>query len=105
MLKFGYFRLTVMSVSFDATLYNEKYPGSYIVKYKMTENVLDLGASQVELVVKNLPANARDIRDVGSIPWIGESIPRQKTEIEYHPSGYCNCKEASLLVISESEGR
>ena len=71
----------------------------------MTENVLDLGASQVALVVKNLPANARDIRDVDSIPWIGESTPRQKTEIEYHPSGYCNCKEASLLVISESEGR
>ena len=53
----------------------------------MTENVLDLGASQVALVVKNLPANARDIRDVDSIPWIGESTPRQKTEIEYHPSG------------------
>ena len=26
------------------------------------------GASQVVLLVKNLPANARDIRDVGSIP-------------------------------------
>ena len=26
------------------------------------------GASQVALVVKNLPANVRDIRDVGSIP-------------------------------------
>ena len=28
-----------------------------------------LGASQVVLVVKNLPANVGDIRDVGSIPW------------------------------------
>ena len=27
-----------------------------------------MGASQVALVVKNLPANAGDIRDVGSIP-------------------------------------
>ena len=29
------------------------------------------GASQVALVVKNLPANAGDIRDVGSIPGSG----------------------------------
>ena len=27
-----------------------------------------LGASQAELVVKNLPANARDMKDEGSIP-------------------------------------
>ena len=31
------------------------------------------GASQVVLVIKNLPANARDIRDVGSIPGLGRS--------------------------------
>ena len=30
-------------------------------------------ASQVALVVKNLPANTRDIRDVGSIPGLGRS--------------------------------
>ena len=30
-------------------------------------------ASQVMLVVKNLPANARDITDTGSIPWSGRS--------------------------------
>ena len=30
-------------------------------------------ASQVVLVVKNLPGNARDIRDVGSIPGLGRS--------------------------------
>ena len=29
-------------------------------------------ASQVALVVKNLPANAGDLRDVGSIPGIGK---------------------------------
>ena len=28
-------------------------------------------ASQVVLVVKNLLANTRDIRDVGSNPWVG----------------------------------
>ena len=32
-----------------------------------------LGASQVVLVVKNLPANARDIRDEGSILGLGRS--------------------------------
>ena len=31
------------------------------------------GASQVALVVKNLPANAGDIRDMGLIPGLGRS--------------------------------
>ena len=31
------------------------------------------GASQVALVVKNPPANAGDIRDMGLIPWLGRS--------------------------------
>ena len=31
------------------------------------------GASQVALMVKNLPANARDLRDAGSIPGLGRS--------------------------------
>ena len=31
-------------------------------------------ASQVMLVVKNLPANAGDIRDAGSIPGLGISL-------------------------------
>jgi len=34
-----------------------------------------LGASQVALVVKNLPANAGDIRDRGSIPQLGRPTP------------------------------
>ena len=33
-------------------------------------------ASQVALVVKNLPASAGDVRDVGSIPGLGRS-PRE----------------------------
>ena len=32
-----------------------------------------IGVSQVVLVVKNLPANAGDLRDVGSIPGSGRS--------------------------------
>jgi len=35
-------------------------------------------ASQVALVVKNLPANAGDIRDVDSIPGLGRSPGRQR---------------------------
>ena len=31
------------------------------------------GVSQVELVVKNLPANAGDLRDTGSIPGSGRT--------------------------------
>ena len=32
-----------------------------------------MGASQVELAVKNTPAKAGDARDVGSIPGLGRS--------------------------------
>ena len=35
--------------------------------------VTELGASQVALVVKNMPANAGDITDVGSITGSGRS--------------------------------
>ena len=35
--------------------------------------ILSLGASQVAIVVKNLPANAGDIRDVNLIPGLGRS--------------------------------
>ena len=35
--------------------------------------VMETGASQVALVVKNPPANAGDIRDMGSIPRLGRS--------------------------------
>ena len=35
--------------------------------------ISQLGASQEALVVKNLPAIAGDIRDVGSIPGLGRS--------------------------------
>ena len=36
-----------------------------------------LGASQVALLVKNPPANAGDIRDVGSIPGSGRSSEQE----------------------------
>ena len=32
------------------------------------------GASHVVLVVRNLPTNARDVRDVSSIPGLGRSL-------------------------------
>ena len=35
--------------------------------------IQDLGASQVALEVKNLPTNAGDVRDMGSIPGLGRS--------------------------------
>ena len=34
------------------------------------------GASQVTLMVKNPPANAGDIRDVGSIPRLGRPLEK-----------------------------
>ena len=32
-----------------------------------------IGVSQVALLVRNLSTSAGDIRDVGSIPWLGRS--------------------------------
>ena len=36
-------------------------------------------ASQVALVVKNPPANARDLSDVGSIPGVGRCLKKMET--------------------------
>ena len=36
-------------------------------------SIIFVWASQVALVAKNLPANVGDIRDAGSIPWLGRS--------------------------------
>ena len=38
------------------------------------------GASQVMLVVENLPANAGDVRDIGSIPGFG-TIPWRRERL------------------------
>ena len=51
------------------------------------------GASQVALVVKNLPANAEDIRDSGSIPGSGRS-----------PRGGCEPTPV-FLEFGESHGQ
>ena len=38
------------------------------------EFISHLGASQVALVVKNLPANAEDLRGCGFNPWVGKIL-------------------------------
>ena len=42
---------------------------------RLNWRVQHLGASQVVLVIKNLPANAGDVGDVGSIPWRRAWLP------------------------------
>ena len=44
-----------------------------VLTSNFSEFMLYLWASQVALVVKNPPANAGNIRDVGSIPGLGKS--------------------------------
>ena len=44
-----------------------------LYKIKQTHTHTHTQSSQVALVVKNLPTNARDIRDMGSIPGSGRS--------------------------------
>ena len=72
------------------------------------------GASQVVLVVKNLPANTGDARDVGLIPWIRKIpwkrawqptpvfLPResdgQRSLASYSPQG---CKEPDMTEKSQ----
>ena len=53
------------------TLSVQKFGGTFIGSD--FERVLWSWASQVASVVKNLPANARDTRDLGSIPGLGRS--------------------------------
>ena len=42
-------------------------------EWDMTEQLTRLRASQMALVVKNLPANAGDVKEVGSIPGLGRT--------------------------------
>ena len=47
-------------------------------------SIIALQASQVELVVKNPPANAGAVRDMGSIPGLGRSPGgRHDTPLQY----------------------
>ena len=51
-------------------------PSDFSLLSDISTNVPSSGepwASQVELAVKNPPANAGDVRDVGSIPGLGRS--------------------------------
>ena len=43
----------------------------YILQCTLVASLHSIGASQAVLMVKNLPADAGDIRDVGSIPGLG----------------------------------
>ena len=43
----------------------------------MIQSLYRTGDSQVALVVKNLPANAGDVRDMGSIPGLGRSLENE----------------------------
>ena len=47
------------------------FPGMW--RYSSSSACVRVGASQGELVVKNLPANAGDVRDAGLIPGSGRS--------------------------------
>ena len=60
-----------------------------------------IGASQVVLVVKNLPANAGDVREAGLIPGLGRSLggghasPLQYSRLD-NPHGQRSLADCSL---------
>ena len=61
-----------------------------------------LWASQVALVVKNPPANAGDVRDVGSIPGLG-GVPREENgnPLQYSCLENPMDREAWQIVVHE----
>ena len=68
-----------------------------------------MGASQVALVVKNPPASAGDIRDLGSIPGLGRSPgegrgnPCQYSSLEnpMDRGAWEGCKESDMTEATE----
>ena len=85
------------------------------MKYNVLSKKYTSWASQVVLVVKNLPANAGGIRDRGSIPGLGRSdgegngnllqhfLPGeshgQRNLAGYSPVGSQKCTSCSLLAL------
>ena len=63
-------------------------------KVKETKSKINKWASQVALLVKNLPANAEDIKDEGSIPGLGR----------YPGEGHGNPLQYSCLENSMNRG-
>ena len=71
-----------------------------------------LGASQVALVVKNLPAYAGEVRDVGLIPGLGRSPGKGQddrlqyscleTPVDRGLAGYSpwGCKEVDMAEVT-----
>ena len=62
----------------DCSPWGRKESGTTEQLTHITHNIIIMatmhkGDSQVVLVVKNLPANARDARDVGSTSWVGKT--------------------------------
>jgi len=59
---------------FQAKTSQDSSPKSELIPWRLNRHLLiKFWASQMALVVKNMPANAGDIRDVGSIPGSGRS--------------------------------
>ena len=64
-------------------------------------------ACQVALVVKNLPANAGDVREAGSVPWLGRSPggghgnPLQYSGLENSMDGIVHGFPKSWTQLSE----
>ena len=70
----------------------------------MEDDGLSSGASQVALVVKNLPANAGDIGDAGSIPGWGRSPGgRYSNPLQYSCLESPMDREAWWEVTEESD--
>ena len=105
-----------MSLLFQTSLISQVSNFSQIVLYicntlyYTTLYTVMLGASEVVLVVKNMPANAGDKRDAGSIPRLGRS-PEEGPLVFLSPESHGQrslagygpqvCKESDITEASQ----
>ena len=74
----------MLSISLSSCFTNDENLKPFSLIVFLIRIMKSSGASQVVLVVKNLPANAGDVRDMGSIPGLGRSsVGEHGTPLQY----------------------
>ena len=103
----------MLSISLSSCFTNDETLKPFSLIVFLTRIIKSSGASQVVLVVKNLPASAGDVRDTGSIPGSGrssggehgnplqysclENPPEQRSLVGYSPQGH---KESDMTKVT-----
>ena len=108
----------MLSISLSSCFTNDETLKPFSLIVFLTRIMKSSGASQVVLVVKNLPASAGDVRDTGSIPGSGKSpegghgnslqlfLPGeshgQRSLVGYSPQGH---KESDMTKVTAQHAK